>query len=287
MQQEIFAGTIEFQPLEEVADQFLSKSDIKFLIELGTLFILLILISLLIKNHSFRKFRPFFLLITVAYFGFYKGGCPCMIKSLESTYLLIIGKNIAWISVLWFLSLIPLTYFFGKVWCGWLCHLGALQEFLFAGSKFTLLTSHKAQTFLRRLRIFVLILFLIQTSITLSYIWGHYDPFKSVYNIRTQNIAGFILVIVLLLSSLLIYRPFCRALCPVGLILGWVTHIPGSKKISKSETCINCKLCSNKCKTSAIVYYNNISSLNVQDCIMCGDCLGSCKKNSLSVKKSG
>src|SRR3989339_599041 len=283
MLQDVFTENVDFTALEETTTQFLTKSDLRFLIELGSLFLLLIFISLFIKNDFIRKLRPLFLLSTLAYFGFYKGGCPCMIMSMENTLLLFLGKSIAWITIIWFLSLIPLTYYFGKIWCGWLCHLGALQEFLFAGSRFRILTSLKAQTILRRIRLAVLILFFVQTAITMSYLWGHYDPFKSIYNLRTHNIAGFSLVIILLISSLLIYRPFCRAICPVGLVLGWVTLIPGARKLTKSETCVNCKICSNLCKTNAIVYEKSEVSLNIQDCIMCGECFGSCKKQSLCI----
>ncbi|MDP3452267.1 MAG: 4Fe-4S binding protein, partial [Bacteroidales bacterium] len=191
MLQDLFTEDVEFSALEEVTTQFLSKSDTIFLIELGSLFLLLILISLFIKNSFVRKLRPLFLLSTLVYFGFYKGGCPCMIMSMENTLFLFLGKSIAWISIIWFLSLIPLTYFFGKIWCGWLCHLGALQESLFAGSRFRILTSLNAQTILRRIRLAVLILFIVQSAITMSYLWGHYDPFKSIYNLRTHNIAGF------------------------------------------------------------------------------------------------
>lgn len=278
---EAFTDSGEFAQIDETPASFLSKSDIRFLIELGSLFLLLILISVFIKNKFVRKLRPLFLLITLAYFGFYKGGCPCMISSMGNTFLLILGKSVAWISLIWFVSLIPLTYFFGKVWCGWLCHLGALQEFLFSSSKFKILISRKAQTILRRIRLVVLIGFLIQSAVTMSYIWGHYDPFKVAYNISAQNITGFILLILLLVSSVLIYRPFCRAICPVGLILGWVALIPGAKKMSKGNSCIDCKSCSNACKTNAIVNENVKTTLNVQDCIMCGECFGSCKKESL------
>jgi polyferredoxin len=283
MLQDLFTEDVEFSALEEVTTQFLSKSDTIFLIELGSLFLLLILISLFIKNSFVRKLRPLFLLSTLVYFGFYKGGCPCMIMSMENTLFLFLGKSIAWISIIWFLSLIPLTYFFGKIWCGWLCHLGALQESLFAGSRFRILTSLNAQTILRRIRLAVLILFIVQSAITMSYLWGHYDPFKSIYNLRTHNIAGFSLVIILLISSLFIYRPFCRAICPVGVVLGWIALIPGARKVAKGETCVNCKTCSNLCKTNAIVHENSKVTLNIQDCIMCGECFGSCKKNSLCI----
>jgi len=283
MLQDAFSEKLEFSALEEVSNHFLTKSDVKFLIELGSLFFVLILISLFIKKDFIVRFRTLFLLSTLAYFGFYKGGCPCMIKSMENTLLLVLGETVAWISIIWFLFLIPLTYFFGRIWCGWLCHLGALQEFLFTGSKFKILTTQKSQSVLRGIRLSMLIIFIVQTIITKSYLWGHYDPFKSIYNLHTQNIAGFSLVLILLFTSLLIYRPFCRTMCPVGVVLGWVSLLPGAKRVNKNADCVDCKICSYVCKNRSIIYENKMTLLKSQDCIMCGECLVSCKKGSMCI----
>ncbi len=284
---ETFTEIEEFAPLEEVKEEKggLDKREIAYLLELAAQFALLILISLFIKNEKVRKLRPFVLLASLAYLGFYKGGCPCMIMSMENSMLIILGKTVKWTSIVLFVSLLPLTYFFGKIWCGWLCPLGALQEFLSASSKFKLLQSNKAQRNLRYLRVFFLIAFIVQTAITQTYLWGKIDPFKVAFNLTASNTIGVVLLILLFVTSILIYRPFCRGMCPVGLVLGWVTMIPGAKKITKKEACIDCRCCSNVCKTKAIVNENNKTILNAQDCIVCGDCFGSCKKDALCIVK--
>lgn len=279
----------EFQAFDNTAatepntKPMLSKADIRFLIELGALFGLLIVISFFVHKESFRKFRGLFLLSTVVYLGFIKGGCPCMILSFQNLILSSLGQQVAWISLIWFAALIPLTYFFGKIWCSWLCHLGGLQEFLYRADYLHILKSLKAQAFLRYFRIAVLVILLAQLIVTQTNIFIHYDPFKMAFNLFSANTTGYVLLVILLVLSVLIYRPFCRGFCPVGVALAWVSAIPGARNISKTITCSDCKRCGDVCKSHAIVYEHGKSYLNNHDCIFCGDCLGSCKKNSLTV----
>ena len=222
----------------------------------------------------------------MVYFGFYKGGCPCMISSFQNTILAILGKEITIISMLWFLGLIPLTYLFGKIWCGWLCHLGALQEFIFLPPKLKLLQTTNNQRMLRYMRGVFLIILLVQLMITRTNLFIHYDPLKVAFNLFSANITGYVLLVLLLVSSVLIYRPFCRAVCPVGLVLGWVALLPGAKRLTKDKSCIDCSSCSKPCKSHAMIYENKISSLQIQDCILCGDCMGSCKKGAIQLNRS-
>jgi NosR/NirI family nitrous oxide reductase transcriptional regulator len=292
-------------PKDEFAsatDEFTSIDSISTLSEIGTtksgkspaseysliyllaiLFSLLIIISYLIKYPNFRKTRGLFLIAAVAYLGFYKQGCPCMILSFQNTVLAALGSPIEWISMVWFLGLLPLTYFFGKIWCGWLCHLGALQDFLFQSPKLEILKSIRTQNILRTTRIVLLVTLITQLIITRSNLYIHYDPFKVAFNLFSSNTAGYVLLALLLISSVLIYRPFCRAVCPVGVILGWISLIPGARQLSKKDTCIDCVSCSKTCQSKAMIYENKMSRLELQDCILCGECMDSCKKKSLYV----
>lgn len=258
-------------------------NDYSLLYQLAVLFSLLIGISYLIKYENFRKTRGLFLIVSVGYLGFYKGACPCMILSFQNTILAILGQPIEWISMVWFLGLIPLTYFFGKVWCGWLCHLGGLQDFLYQSPKLNVLKTNKSQSILRYFRIGLLVVLVIQLIITKTNLYIHYDPFKVAFNLFSANKTGSVLLILLLATSVLIYRPFCRAVCPVGLILGWISLIPGSRRLAKNDTCVDCNSCAKPCRTKAMIYEHKKSILNVQDCVLCGDCLGHCKKNSLYI----
>ena len=276
------SSLVKEQSSAALSDQTGAKTpDYRLLYQLSVLFLLLITISYLIKYESFRKTRGLFLLASVAYLGFYKGACPCMILSFQNTILTLLGQPVEWISMVWFLGLVPLTYFFGKIWCGWLCHLGGLQDFLFQSPKLHILKTNNAQNILRHIRIGLLAVLIVQILITKTNMYIHYDPFKVAFNLFSTNTTGYALLVLLLAASVLIYRPFCRAVCPVGLILGWITLIPGARRLSKNESCVDCITCSKSCRSKVMIYERQKSILNIQDCILCGDCMGSCKKNSL------
>ena len=272
------AGT---PPPEEVR-----KINYTMIYEPLAIFLILALISFLIKYEWFRKTRSFFLIASVIYLGFYRGACPCMISSFQNGILMIFGVPVAWESLLWFLVLIPATYLFGKVWCGWLCHLGALQELIGRSSKFNFLAGRKVQRTLKIILLSVFIIWILQMLITRTNIFCEYDPFKVAFNLFSANWLGWVLLPVMIISSLLIHRPFCRTFCPVGLILGWVSMLPGAKKLDKGSTCVNCKMCCNECAVRAMIYENKTTTLKQEDCIMCGECMTSCKKqDALHVKR--
>ncbi len=281
-----FASVDSSKEIEQQEEKGFSKADINLLIELGILLILSIIVGLLINNTQFQKMRPVFLIGTMVWLGFMKGGCPCMISSFQNLILAISGVNVKWISLLWFLGLIPVTYFLGRVWCGWLCHLGALQEFIFSSTKLDFLKEPKHQKLLRVVQILFFVILILQIFITKTNIYIHYDPFKVAFNMFSANVTGYVLLAVLLLSSVLVYRPFCRSVCPVGLVLGWVSLLPGARKITQDSSCVDCVKCSRECKSHALIYVNKKSVLHVSDCIACGECLDSCNKGALSIISS-
>ena len=196
-----------------------------------------------------------------------------------------LGSPVPWENLLWFLLLIPATYLFGRVWCGWLCHLGALQEFIYRSPKMKILSTLKAQKILKIVQISTLVLLVVQLIVTHTNIWCSIDPFLVAFNLFSSNVTGYVLLAIMLLSSAFIYRPFCRGFCPVGLILGWVSLIPGAKRLNKNSICVDCISCSHQCKEHAMIHENKKTILNTQNCIMCGDCFSSCKKDALLVNR--
>ena len=181
-----------------------------------------ILAGILSRIPFARNFRNLFLLSSLLILGFYQGACPCPILHFENTILFFTGMDIPWQNMIYFLALIPVTYIFGKVWCGWICHLGALQEFLYLPARFNFLKSAKSQTFLKILRYILIAVLIIQLVIQQEVFWCKIDPFMLAFNLQLpydNEILGGILLGLILLTSLFTFRPLCRAACPIGAYL--------------------------------------------------------------------
>lgn len=243
------------------------------------------LAGIFIRFPATRKLRGLFLALSAAVLGFYVGACPCPISSFSYTIIAMTGGNFIWENMLWFLALIPLTYIFHKTWCGWVCHLGALQEFLFIpANKLDFLKTRKAQSVMKYMRYALVVLLIVQLIITHSYLFNKIDPFKTAYNLGFN--AGYIewiLLGLLILTSVFMYRPFCKAACPIGLVLGWVSKLPGAAVLDKNEDCVSCTICASGCNQQAIYRENKISILDNKECIACGECMNHCKKCSIKI----
>ena len=81
----------------------------------------------------------------------------------------------------------------------------------------------RVQKILKVVQISVFALWLIQLLATRTNLFCEIDPFKVAFNLFSANWIGYALLGILLISSVLIYKPFCRTICPVGLTLGLVS----------------------------------------------------------------
>ncbi len=268
----------EFSDNEEIVETPHKTNWNRFNWAIGILFATFIA-GIFVRHEKTRKLRPLFLLAAVVILGFYRGG-PGIISSFQNDVLLLIGASWKWTAGVLFVGVLILTYFQGKVFCGWICYLGAIQEFLYIG-KIKILQTAKAQKIMRIIRYILLVAILIQLIITQSIEWSKIGPFKVIFNLYSPNITGYILLGILLISSLFIHRPFCKTVCPAGLIFGWITKIPGASVLGITNSCAGCKTCNTSCQINAITRENNLSELDNQECIMCGECMSDCKIKSI------
>lgn len=248
--------------------------------------IAVILAAIAFKFNIGRRFRTIFLLLSLLYFGFYSSGCPCMISSFQSFILLLLGEKIVWVSIIWITGLILLSYFFGRIWCGWVCHLGALQEFLYKPGKLKITLTPSVQKTFRIIRVIALVALILQLIYTRTNLYIKIDPFKVAFNMFSTNVTGYVLLAILIISSFFIYRPFCRSLCPVGLFLGWMSYIPGASGLQIGSDCKSCKKCVKQCDYQAISLHLDSYQLKNDDCIRCGDCIDACNFKAVHKNKS-
>ena len=85
------------------------------------------------------------------------------------------------------------------------------------------------------------------------------------------------LLVVLLVLSLVVYRPFCRYLCPLGAIYGLFNPIAFQRFSIDRSRCTSCGACQKACPMDIPVHQHP----NSPDCIRCGVCRGACPQDAI------
>ncbi len=179
----------------------------------------------------------------------------------------------------------------GAFFCGYICPLGTIQEYLgkvgkkIAKGKYY---NRVPNNILRRLSFFryiFLALILFQTSRSFSLVFEQVDPYYNLFNIWSDEIAisGYISVLVLIITSFFIERPFCRLACPLGAINGLINKISFFNIYRNKETCISCQKCNKICPMSIDVATSTKVTSTL--CIRCGNCIENCPVNDKNTLK--
>lgn len=279
----------EEKTLEEKVDAepLVNKSNKRLLVVVLSLFLATALAGIFVEYPRLRNLRYLFLLVSLVVVGFgFGGSCPCMLKSFDNTFLFLLGHEVKWASLVLFLGLIPLTYVFGRVWCGWICHFGALQEYIHKNSKWNFWKTPKAQKVLFGVQIGVFAIWVLWLLIAQTSSVCKYDPFVKIFNLNINGVVNYIVVGLLIGLSLFVNRPFCRAICPIGFVLGWVARIPYARRLHIKDSCVGCGKCKTKCDKGAIIGEKLIKHrVDANACIFCGECMSECPQKGLTTCK--
>jgi polyferredoxin len=191
-----------------------------------------------------------------------------------------------------------LTLIGPKLFCGWVCPVGAVQELVAMladklGIKRNRFSFTAAQTV--RLLIFILFIFLSATAVIHGVFQGetyaislydYFNPFHGMEFGANDDLLGylihylpFVLTVVLAFKY---YRPFCHFACPIGLYTHWLEQIAFSRITFKKSTCTNCNICVQTAPCTAIPEILKESALR-PDCFACNDCIEKCPEGSFAV----
>jgi len=220
------------------------------------------------------------LFVSIVTFGFYSGGCPC---SVGDIFNFVTGQPVKSSAVLLMSLLFIVTLIRGRVFCGWMCPIGAIQEFVYCKP-----VTHNRFPVIDKigkyLKFVVLAAFLFVSWKAGQNIYCGIDPFKSLFNFSGAPVSFYILSS-LLLFSVFLSRPFCRYFCPLGAVLSLISKF-SIFKIRISETsCISCKACTkNICPSGAITFTNKKTTpaIDKKECIQCGKCTDTCKVRAIT-----
>jgi polyferredoxin len=183
------------------------------------------------------------------------------------------------ISLFTFVAL--LTIVSNKSFCGWACPLGALQELVHAVPLLKKIKVTLPFRVTNSIRFAVFSAFVVLVFALSFSLYEYVNAFHILHWVwKAQLILPIIIVFI---GGLVIYRPFCYLICPVGLYT-WVFEQVSAVRVSvNSDACTDCQLCVKKspCPTvPSILAKNKVRP----DCHACGKCIEVCPEKALDFK---
>ncbi|MBN1904612.1 MAG: 4Fe-4S binding protein [Deltaproteobacteria bacterium] len=202
--------------------------------------------------HKKRSRRALFglMVFSLAYFGFYRKGCVCSIGSIQDMSLFLFNKDyvVPLLTVFFFIAPLVFTLLFGRSFCAGVCPLGAVQDItLIKPVKVPVWLEHT----LRYLAYVYLALAVWLAVMGSAFVICKYDPYVAIFR-RNGNLDILIMGGILLVIGFFIGRPYCRFLCPYGVILRQLSRLSRWRVRITPTDCNQCRLCEEACPYGAI-----------------------------------
>lgn len=197
-----------------------------------------------------------------------------------------------------------LTAFFARsAFCGWICPLGFLQDMTTKLSRFLQKRVPGVKSLVRTVRergarlavidrpLRLLKYALLVWSVTGAAYFGvmvfrDYDPWAALLTIAELTFSfGLLVLIVLVVASFFVERPWCRYACPLGAIGGLVSWGSPVYLKRQGEYCKGCAVCDKACPMGIDIH--KADTIKSPDCIGCLECVDVCPRHGALELKVG
>jgi ferredoxin len=226
------------------------RQDVYEYIDAAVLLAALGLASYLVLKKRSRRAIFALTVFSLLYFGFWRKGCVCSIGAIQNVALSIFDREytVPIVVVAFFLLPLIFTLFFGRTFCAAVCPLGAIQDMVLSRP---VSVPGWLESGLRLLAYVYLALAVLFAATGSAFIICRYDPFVSIFRL-SGSLNILILGGCLLLIGVFIGRPYCRFLCPYGVILRQLSRLSKWRVTITPDECIRCRLCEDSCPFGAI-----------------------------------
>lgn len=188
----------------------------------------------------------------------------------------------------------------GRFVCGWLCPFGLIQDLLHKIPFPKKIKTFRGDKLMRKLKYIIMVVFVILMPLFLVDIMGQGAPYfcKLICPVGTleggiplvllnksmHSAIGWlyawknVLLAITIFMSIMIYRPFCKYICPLGAIYSVFNPVSVFKYRIDENKCIHCGACTDVCK----MQIDPSKTPNHPECIRCGQCKRACFTSALN-----
>lgn len=187
----------------------------------------------------------------------------------------------------------------GRFVCGWLCPFGLIQDFLHKIPFVKKISTFRGDRLLRKLKYVIFLVFVILLPMFVVDMLGQGAPYFCklicpagtleggiplvLLNSAMRTAVGWlyawknVLLVVIVLLSVVIYRPFCKYICPLGAVYSVFNPIAVFRYRVDKEACVHCGACAKACKMQV----DPSETPNHPECIRCGSCKKVCPTGAI------
>ena len=192
-------------------------------------------------------------------------------------------------------ALLCVTIVFGRIFCGWACAFGALNDWVYQivaaitkklGIKLPQIPE-RARILLQKVKYLVLFLVLLLCFTGKGSLVTTYSPWTVFSMLTAGNFAignfavSGVILLLMMVGMALQERFFCQFICPMGAVFSLMPQLPFfALKRKKSNCPPKCQLCKKNCPVSIKL---TETPEREGECIGCLRCMAGCPKKNISI----